>query len=127
MVLTFIAIKKIIITGLTALGVCMACFSVSAQTTAPVGPKVAPPPAGMPTPPSATAVQNSNDAFNKADKNKDGKLSKDELQALPDMLFKFGLLDVNHDGSLDRLEFASGFNSSPQQTTKTETKQVVKP
>jgi hypothetical protein len=47
-------------------------------------------------------------AFAKADADHDGKLSKKELSAMPDMLAKFESLDKNKDGMLSLEEFAAG-------------------
>lgn len=43
--------------------------------------------------------------FDTADKNKDGKLSRDELDALPYVQGKFERIDKNKDGFLDWEEF----------------------
>lgn len=43
--------------------------------------------------------------FDGVDKNKDGKLSREELDALPYVLGKFDTIDKNKDGLLDWEEF----------------------
>ena len=49
-------------------------------------------------------------AFTRADTNKDGKLSREEVAAgLPALSPKFDELDKNHDGYLSFEEFAAGF------------------
>jgi Ca2+-binding EF-hand superfamily protein len=46
-------------------------------------------------------------AFKKADKNSDGKLSRDEVSSLPAIATKFDDLDKNKDGALDMSEFSA--------------------
>ena len=44
-------------------------------------------------------------AFKKADTNKDGRLTKAEAAAAPEIARQFTQLDTNHDGILSRREF----------------------
>jgi Ca2+-binding EF-hand superfamily protein len=44
-------------------------------------------------------------AFSTLDANKDGKISRSEARADPDLEASFDMLDVNHDGFLSPLEF----------------------
>ena len=46
-------------------------------------------------------------AFVKADKNGDGKLSKDEAAAMPAVASKFEMMDADKDGALSKAEFAA--------------------
>lgn len=56
---------------------------------------------------SATANPTA-DMFVKADANRDGKLSRDEVKSLPAIAEKFDMLDKDKDGALSAEEFASG-------------------
>ena len=60
------------------------------------------PPTAAGTPPSAS------DMFAKFDKNRDGKLSRDESQALPAIAGRFDALDKDKDGFLSLDEFSVG-------------------
>ena len=55
-----------------------------------------------------TAVES---AFAKADVNKDGKISKDEVAKLPALAAKFSELDKDKDGALSLEEFAAGYTA----------------
>lgn len=44
-------------------------------------------------------------AFSTLDANKDGKISRSEARADPDLEASFDMLDLNHDGFLSRQEF----------------------
>lgn len=44
-------------------------------------------------------------AFARADRNKDGKLSRDEARLLPAISERFDEIDADHDGFLSRAEF----------------------
>jgi hypothetical protein len=52
-------------------------------------------------------------AFNRADANGDGKLSKDEAARMPAISAKFAQLDKDKDGSLSPAEFAAGASAAP--------------
>jgi Ca2+-binding EF-hand superfamily protein len=75
-----------------------AAFAVMAQTSTPSGTD-----AGASVKASASARA----AFAKADANHDGKLSKDEAAALPELSGKFDQLDKDKKGYLTLEEFAS--------------------
>lgn len=51
------------------------------------------------------AKEQAAEKFDKADKNKDGKLSRDELEAFPYILEKFDVRDIDKDGFLSWEEF----------------------
>ena len=53
----------------------------------------------------------SKSAFDKADANKDGQLSANEVKAMPGLAKRFQKLDTNHDGMLSRDEFNAGQRS----------------
>lgn len=57
-----------------------------------------------PAPPSSDSK--SDPEFVALDKNKDGKIAKDELPAKHPLAPHFGMLDTNRDGSLSPAEFA---------------------
>lgn len=50
-------------------------------------------------------------AFSKADADRDTKLTKKELAAMPEILAKFDVLDKNKDGVLSLQEFAAGMKA----------------
>ncbi|EPD43184.1 MULTISPECIES: EF-hand domain-containing protein [Delftia] len=91
--------------------------SVAAMAQAPSPPKSAPadtvqfgPSAGSaagiqpaPAPAGANDVQA---AFDRADTNRDGKLSKKEAEALPAVSSNFAQIDADKNGSLSRDEFS---------------------
>jgi len=72
------------------LALCAFTATAQAQTAAPT------------TAPTAT------DLFMKADKNQDGKLSRDESKAMPAVADKFDTLDKDKDGALNIDEFSTG-------------------
>lgn len=81
-----------------------------AQAQAPAAP---PPPAAQMGPAagvqSAPAPAGTNDvqaAFDRADTNRDGKLSKKEAEALPAVSSNFAQIDADKNGSLSRDEFS---------------------
>jgi hypothetical protein len=51
------------------------------------------------------------DAFRRADANKDGKLSREEAAAIPAVAARFDELDANKDGFLSLEEFLTGYTS----------------
>jgi hypothetical protein len=81
-----------------AIAAAAAAFSLGALAQATPGAKTTPP--GM----DHAAPQA---AFKKADKNSDGKLSRDEAASLPAIATKFDDLDKNKDGMLDMTEFGA--------------------
>lgn len=76
-----------------------AAFGVSAQTTSPG------------TAPAAPDRAAADIAFVRADVNKDGKVTKDEVTKLPAMSAKFAELDKDKDGALTKEEFAAGYGA----------------
>ncbi len=62
-----------------------------------------------PADPSVKANAAAEMAFAGADKNNDGKLSRDEAAALPGVAAKFDQLDKNKDGVLSIEEFSVGY------------------
>lgn len=76
---------------------------VIAQATAPAAP--AAPAAATPAPKAAMADKDIAAAFVKADKNKDGKLSREECDALPAVAQRFEQIDADGDKFLSRDEF----------------------
>lgn len=69
--------------------------------------------ATQPAPKAAVAKDNAaaEAAFKRADKNGDGKLSKDEAAALPGMAARFDELDKDKDGMLSLAEFVAGYTA----------------
>ncbi|MDP3821594.1 MAG: hypothetical protein Q8R33_08975 [Burkholderiales bacterium] len=61
--------------------------------------------------PSARARLAVEAAFNRADNNNDGKLSRDEAGHLPAIALKFDDLDTNKDGFLSMEEFSAVLNT----------------
>ena len=61
--------------------------------------------------PSARARLAVEAAFNRADNNNDGKLSRDEAGHLPAVALKFDDLDTNKDGFLSMEEFSAVLNT----------------
>ncbi len=45
------------------------------------------------------------EAFDRADKNKDGKLSKEEADSMPAVAAKFAEIDADKDGSISKAEY----------------------
>ena len=78
-----------LMTTFASLALCTMAATAQAQTAAPT------------MAPSAT------DLFTKADKNHDGKLSRDESKALPAIADKFDTLDKDKDGALNIDEFTA--------------------
>lgn len=60
---------------------------------------------------AAATTTAATEAFDRADTNKDGKLSAQEAVALPAISQRFKELDVDQDGSLSRAEFDKGVKS----------------
>ncbi len=60
----------------------------------------------MPARPAATGDAEITATFTKADKNGDGKLSREEAAALPSVAANFEKVDANADGSLSAEEFS---------------------
>lgn len=86
--------RAALMTTLTA-----AAFGVGAQTATP----------GMPPPADRGAAADI--AFVRADVNKDGKVTKDEVTRFPEMSAKFAALDQDKDGALSKEEFATGYGA----------------
>lgn len=63
--------------------------------------------------PGAGAAQSSVEAaaFARADKDRDGKLSRSEAAQLPEVMQRFDQIDANRDGTLSREEFDKGTRS----------------
>ncbi len=55
-------------------------------------------------------------AFSTLDTNKDGKLSRDEARADPELYADFDMLDTNHDGFLSPEEFHRWPRATPSTT-----------
>ena len=94
-----------------------AAITAGAQTATPAGPQepaLAPSSGAIITPqtpaPVATpwTAQQIDAAFARADKNRDGGLSRAEVQAYTDVRLNFEDLDANKDGVLSRAEFEKG-------------------
>jgi hypothetical protein len=63
-----------------------------------------PPPAAKPAAPSADTARYL-EAFERADKNADSKLSKEEAENLPAIAQRFEQIDVDKDGSISKAEY----------------------
>ena len=75
------------------------------KPAAPDAPAAAPAPADKPAGAKPNARHRRGDrAFNKADKDHDGLLDKDEAKALPRIAKHFDEIDTDHDGKLTRDE-----------------------
>lgn len=73
----------------------------------PPAPFFAPTPAALAAdsaPPAAQPPPSIEDWFQRLDKNHDGKLSRDEMEALPRLKAAFDNLDANHDGGISLAE-----------------------
>jgi hypothetical protein len=79
-----------------------AAFGVAAQTATPATPATP----AMPDRGAAADI-----AFVRADVNKDGKVTKDEVAKLPALASKFVDLDKDKDGALSKEEFAMGYTA----------------
>ena len=95
----------------------LAAGSLLAQTTAPTPgqePALAPSSGAIimprtPAPePTAWTAQQMDMAFARADKNRDGGLSRAEAQVFTEVRLNFEELDANKDGVLSRAEFEKG-------------------
>ena len=60
---------------------------------------------------SATEKLTAQSVFTRADVNRDGHLSRAEVQRFPVFAEKFDQFDSNHDGRLDSAEFDVAFNA----------------
>jgi hypothetical protein len=80
-----------------------AALAAGAQTAAT--------PATQPAPGAAMDRATVESAFTKADVNKDGKVTKDEVAKLPALAAKFVELDKDKDGALSMDEFATGYTA----------------
>ncbi|KAB2897409.1 MAG: EF-hand domain-containing protein [Burkholderiaceae bacterium] len=69
------------------------------------GPSFGPGPSGTAQPAASSPVSQ---AFDRADTNKDGKLSPQEAAMLPAVGNRFAQLDTDKDGALSREEFEKG-------------------
>ncbi|HXE23076.1 MAG TPA: EF-hand domain-containing protein [Rhodoferax sp.] len=74
--------------------------AVHAQT--PYSP---PPRQGAPMTTPSGAKEDAGAAFTRADTNHDGKLSREEAQAIPALAQHFDEIDANHDGFISREEY----------------------
>ncbi len=93
----------------------LACTAALAQTAPGVDvPALAPSSGAIITPrtplpePTAWTVQQMDAAFTRADRNRDGNLSRAEAQVFTDVRLNFEELDGNKDGTLSRAEFEKG-------------------
>ena len=60
-------------------------------------------------PQQGSAKMSAAEAFKLADTNQDGKLSRDELAAMPAMAAKFDAIDKDKDGSISLAEFTAAY------------------
>lgn len=96
--------RSVLINARHVLLVTAASFALAAQaqTSSPNAP------AAQPAQKEAAPAQA---AFQRADANKDGRLSKEEAARMPAISTKFGELDTDKDGNLSLSEFAQGYMS----------------
>ena len=95
-----------------------AAGAVQAQTAAPAAASPASPPSQMSSGSTAGAVpankataKEAEAAFVRADVDKDGKLSRQEAESLPELAARFEQIDTNHDGYISRAEFTKATGS----------------
>ncbi|CAB5680374.1 EF hand [Delftia tsuruhatensis] len=84
-------------------------FGGAAAMAQDLGPSSGPATGVQAAPAPSTAPAQGNDvqaAFDRADTNKDGKLSKKEAEALPAVSSNFAQIDTDKNGSLSREEFS---------------------
>jgi hypothetical protein len=79
----------------------VAIISAAAFTIAPAFAQMQ-----APAKPAPAMSAKAEEAFKRADKNADGKLSKDEAAAMPAVAEAFDKADVDKDGALSKAEFA---------------------
>ena len=97
--------KPVVAAAATAL--LIAVGLAHAQSTTP-----GQPPTGTQAPaPGAKDNASIEAAFAKADADRDGRVTKKELSAMPQLLAKFDALDKNKDGALSLQEFAAGLSA----------------
>lgn len=89
--------------GMTVAGAQAIGPGPSESSTAPQVQQSAPAQPG--TSPATVSPKNLATAFEKADTDKDGRLSTTEAEKLPEIARQFTQLDTNHDGFLSRREF----------------------
>jgi Ca2+-binding EF-hand superfamily protein len=77
-----------------------------AQTTAPSAPAAPAAPAAA-SPDTAKYME----AFARADKNADGKLSKEEAENLPAIAQRFDQIDTDKDGSISQAEYLAALKN----------------
>lgn len=98
-------IRSLLLGTTLALG----ALAAQAQTTAPspASPMSPPSMAAQPAAPAnKTDAKDVAAAFAKADTNKDGKLSREEIERYPEIASRFDQIDGNKDGFLSREEFS---------------------
>lgn len=81
----------------------MAIIAVTALQIGSVYAQTAPP-AAKPVAPTADTARYM-EAFERADKNADGKLSKEEAENLPAIAQRFDQIDTDKDGSISKAEY----------------------
>ncbi len=97
---TFNAVSIAIISA-AALQFSPAFAQMTAPATKPAAPAAADAAPAAVSPDSAKAME----AFARADKNKDGKLSKAEADSIPGLTQRFADVDADKDGSISQNEF----------------------
>jgi hypothetical protein len=75
--------------------------TATAQMTAPSSPAPTQSPSNSASPDTARYLE----AFARADKNNDGKLSKEEAENLPAIAQRFEQIDVDKDGAISKAEY----------------------